>query len=413
METNRSSNTHAGTMRRLYATVMRGEVSDATIQGYLRAASQIEDLWQQIDDRLAALIAQEIVPWEAYHRLRYPILFSRAARTIQVFIKALLDADAAFDPQTAGYVPRITFDQADALGQQLQPSLQYTLTALNNPDYVPDVRLPLILGPRIENGGRPCPVTHLEGIIATACEVREWAAGLIAQYEQAITQAAIPVPEEITTHIAALHTWMAQADSQLRFGTDFAGQVTQGEAPPDIHMQAEKYLWDALQSCFLLNQAVAMPELLHSDQGSPLADQQRYPSRQYRDLPISPDDLWRVAAPSARSQLQGSRFGDQEMQRMWRRMDGILSSGVQQYLDESEAAVARGDMFMIAAMASCPYEPIYRTRRPLVIAGVSIPDDNEFHWDFHEDRVDFTRRFSRTEDWQQCSQTHTEHRGSC
>ncbi len=413
MQVKSPSNEKRGAVRHLYATVIRGEVSDALIQGYLRAASQVEDLWQQIDDKLAALIAQGTAPWEAYHQLRYPIVFSRAARTIQVFIKELLDADAAFDPQTVGYLPRITFDQADALGQQLQPSLEYTLAALNDPAYIPDVRLPLILGPCVENGERPCPVTHLEGIIAAAREVREWAAGLIAQYEQAVTQATIPVPEEITAHIATLHARLAQADSQLRFGTDFAGQVTQGEAPPDIHMQAENYLWDAMQSCFLLNQAVAMSELLNPRPSSPYNTGQFQPAGQYRDLPISPEDLWRVAAPSARSQLQGSQFGTQEMQRMWRRMGGILSAGVQQYLDEVDAAVARGDAVMIAAMASCPYEPIYRTRRPLEIAGTSIPADHEFHWDFHQDRLDFTRRFTRTEDWQQCSQTHADHHGSC
>jgi len=407
METTRSSNEHHGTVRHLYATVLRGEVSDATIQGYLRAASQVEDLWQQIDDRLAALITQGIAPWEAYHQLRYPILFSRAARTTAVFIKALLDADATFEPQTAGYLPRITYGQADALGQQLQPSLQYTLAALNDPNDVPDVRLPLALGPRVENDGRPCPVTHLEGIITAAREVREWAAGLIAQYEQAVTQASEPVPQDVTAHIATLHTRLAQADSQLRFGTDFAGQVTQGDAPPDIHMQAENYLWDAIQSCFLLNQAVAMPELLQASQGGSFTEQQGQ-AAEYRDIPITPDDLWRVAAPSARSQLQGSQFGEQEMQRMWRRMGGIFSAGVQHYLDDVDTAVARSDALLIAAMASCPYEPIYRTRRPLVIAGVSIPADDEFHWDFHEGRVDFTRRFSRTEDWQQCSRTHEE-----
>jgi hypothetical protein len=35
-----------------YATSIRGEVSDANIQGYLRAAGQIEDVCQQVDDKL-------------------------------------------------------------------------------------------------------------------------------------------------------------------------------------------------------------------------------------------------------------------------------------------------------------------------------------------------------------------------
>lgn len=403
-----------GVARRFYATVLRGEVSDAAIQGYLRGACQVAELWQQVDDRIAALLKQGVPPWEAYHQLRFPILFIRAARTIAVFVQALLDADAAFDPYTVGYLPRITYNQAEALGQQLQPLLQQTLTALSDPAYVPGVRLPLVLGPRIENDGRPCPVAHLEGIISAAREVHEWAVGLIAQYEQTVTQASEPAPAEIAAHIALLHTRLAQAESQLQFGMDFAGQVTQGEAPPDIHMQAETYLWEALQSCFMLNQAVAAPELLQTDRGRSVTERQGQAIGPYRDAPIAPDDLWRVAAPSARSQLQGTTFGEDEMQRMWRRMGGVLSVGVQRYLDEVESAVARGDVVLIAAMANCPYDPIYRTQRALIIAGVSIPQDDEFHWDFHQDHLTFTRRFDRADDWKTCMESDQgQRRSSC
>ena len=138
-------------------------------------------------------------------------------------MQALLDADAAFDPRTAGYLPRMTYDHADALGQQLQPLLQDTLTALSDRTYVPAIRLPLVFGPRIENGGRPCPVTHLEGFIAAARELHDWAAGLRAHYERADTQATAPLPAEISAHLALVPTRLAQAESQLRFGTDFAG----------------------------------------------------------------------------------------------------------------------------------------------------------------------------------------------
>src|SRR2546425_10214837 len=101
--------------RHFYATTVRGEVSDANIQGYLRAASQIEEVWQQIDDQLATLISQGVVPWEAYAQRRYPLAFIRAARTYQVFVRELLAADAAFDPETTGYLPRVTYAQANEL----------------------------------------------------------------------------------------------------------------------------------------------------------------------------------------------------------------------------------------------------------------------------------------------------------
>src|SRR5215467_13205916 len=167
--------------RHFYATVLRGEVSDANVRGYLRAASQIEDLWQQIDDQVAVLIGQGVAPWEAYHRLRYPLAFIRAARTHQVFVHELLAADAAADPGTAGYLPRVTFDQANALCHQIQPMLEHAVAAFHDPASVPDVPLPVHLGQRIEAEGHVCPLPHLQGMIAAAREVREWAAGLIAE----------------------------------------------------------------------------------------------------------------------------------------------------------------------------------------------------------------------------------------
>src|SRR2546422_10717015 len=100
-------------VRHFYATVIRSEVSDANIVGYLRAASQIAEVWQQIDEKIAALTAQGMTLWEAYTQLHYPLAFIRTARTYQVFVKELLAADAAYDPGTAGYVPQVTYDQAN------------------------------------------------------------------------------------------------------------------------------------------------------------------------------------------------------------------------------------------------------------------------------------------------------------
>ena len=97
-------------VRHFYATTIHGEVSDANIRGYLRAASQIEDVWQQIDEKLTTLISQGAAPWEAYHQLCYPLAFIRAARACQVFVKELLAADATAEPQMAGYLPRVTYD---------------------------------------------------------------------------------------------------------------------------------------------------------------------------------------------------------------------------------------------------------------------------------------------------------------
>ncbi len=389
-------------VRHFYATTIQGEVSDANIRGYLRAASQIEEVWQQIDDKLAELISQGMTPWEAFKQLCYPLAFIRAARACQVFVKELLAADAAADPQTSGYLPRVTYDQADALCHQIQPGLEHAIAALNDPNYVPDVALPLELGPRVEFEGVPCPVAHLQGMVAAAREIRDWAAGLIAQCELAVKHTDGPEPAEFPAHITALQSRLAQADSQLRFGVDLVGQISQGDATPQLHEEAEDSLWDAMQNFFLINQAVAMPEVLQ-------ASRHRIPGvgagaarRAYRDRRIRPDDLWRVAAPSARSDIRGTEFGTNEMVEMCKKLGGILSASAQQYLDEVDAAVARGDAYIIAAMANCPFEPLYRARRPLNLAGSRVPANYEFHWNFHRGQIETSQRFGRVGSWQEC-----------
>jgi hypothetical protein len=392
------------TARHFYATTVRGEVSDANIQGYLRAASQIEDIWQQIDAKLAQVLSQDVAPWKAYAQLRYPLAFIRAARTYQVFVRELLAADAAFEPETAGYLPRVTYDQANALCHEIQPNLQRAIAALNDAHFVPDVSLPLVLGPHIESEGQPCPVAHLEGIIGAAHEVREWAAGLIAQYENAVAKAGGSQSSEIVAHVAALNSRLAQADSQLRFGTDLVGQVTQQGATPELHEEAEKNLWDALQQYFLLNQVVALPEALRPRPNQNPVRRQGGPAKVYRDRYVRPDDLWRIAAPSARSELRGSEFGTDEMKEMCEKMGGILSAGAQQYLDEVDAAVARGDAYVIAAMANCPFEPLYKARRMLDVAGAHIPAGYEFHWNFHRGHIETSQRFGRAPGWQECEE---------
>jgi len=387
-------------MRGWYATAVRGEVSDADVRGYLRAASQIEDVWREVDERLARSIAGGLAPWEAYARLRYPLAYVRAARTYEVFVRELLEADAAFGHITAGYLPPVTYDQANGLCHQILPNLQHAIAALHDERYEPDEPFPMELGPRVEAEGHACPPPHLAGILAAAREVREWAAGLIAEYANAAAAAKAPAPAEIAAHIEALEGRLAQADSQLRFGTDLVGQVTEGEATPELHERAEDALWDALQAFFLLNQAAAMPELLRTPEREAAVAPAGH-RHGYRDRRVRPRDLWRLAAPSARGELQHTTFGEAGMEALCAAMGGVLPAAAQRYLDEAKAAEARGDVRMIAAMADCPFEPLYRARRPVDLAGEHVPAGHEFHWNFRRGRVEISARFRRVEEWRE------------
>lgn len=390
--------------RRFYATMIAGEVSDANVRGYLRAASQIEEIWQEIDTQVTGALDAGTPPWEAYAARRYPLAYTRMARTYQAFVRELLAADAAANPATAGYLPRVTFDQANALCHSIQPNVEHAVAALHDPTFVPDRALPVDLGPRIEADGA-CPLPHLEGMLAAAREVREWAAGLIAEYQHAIDKASSAAPAAVMTHLQSLQAALAQADSALRFGTDLVGQVSQVGATEELHEQAENSPWEALGGYFVLNQVIASAELssVRAADSRP-GRRGQVPQRTYQDRRIQPSDLWRVAASSARSELRGTEFGTNEMTEMCEKMGGILSAGAQQYLDEVEQAVAQGDASRIAAMANCPFEPVYRALHPLQVAGAHIPAGYEFHWNFHRGHIESAPRFDRANDWQECEE---------
>ena len=423
--------------RRFYATVMRGEVSDANVRGYLRAASQIAEVWERIDARIAERIGQGDPPWEAYQRLGYALAFIRVARAYQVFVQELLGADAAADPATIGFLPRVTYDQANALAHEIQPNLQRAVAALTDSAYAPDVYLPLTLAPRVEAEGA-CPATHLEGMLSAAREIRTWAAGLIAEYTEAVrraTQAGSAAPDAITQHIERLNSRLTLADSQLRFGDDLVGQVTQSEATPELHEQGEDCIWAALRAYFTLNQAVALPDLLvdsppeilegdapllpapeaseaaPAEPSAPRTTRKRSgekspraPRRRYQDREIRPSDLWRIASPSARSELRGTPFGRDEMKEVCERMNGILTADAQRYLDAVASAEQRGDVIVIGAMSNCPFEPLYRARRPLNLCGAHIAARHEFHWNYHSGHLEQAARFDRVNEWRECEE---------
>lgn len=405
--------------RRFYATVMRGEVSDANVRGYLRAASQIAEVWGRIDARIAELVSQGEAPWEAYQRLGHALAFIRVARAYHVFVQELLAADAAADPATIGFLPRVTYDQANALAHEIQPNLQRAVAALTDSAWTPDMDLPLRLGPRVVAEG-VCPTTHLQGMLNAAREIREWAAGLIAEYAEAVrraTQAGTTAPEAITQHIERLHSRLTLADSHLRFGADLMGQVTKGEPTPELQERGEDSLWAALRICFRLNQAVALPDLLAASApelpGSEIGGWTaklgtwygwpwHWSRRRYQDHTIRPRELWRLASSSARSELLGTQFGRDEMQELCKEMNGVLTAEAQRYLDEVDRAVRRDDVIVIGSMSNSPFEPLYRTARAINLGGERIAANHEFHWNYHSDHLEQELRFNRVNDWQEC-----------
>src|SRR5205807_7471463 len=123
------------------------------------------------------------------------------------FVQELLKADAAADPASAGYLPKVTFDQALALCEHIEPYLEEAIKAATNPHYIsPPYTFPLQFGPHVTYGNQNqrFPLSYLQGSIAAAQQMRDWAAGLLAKYELALGAAKTPIPQEVSTHLEAM-----------------------------------------------------------------------------------------------------------------------------------------------------------------------------------------------------------------
>lgn len=259
--------------QRLVASAKYGTVSNATIQGYLRAAGQIETVWQQIDEKVADLLVQGTSPWEAYTRMGYALAFVRACRLDVLFVQGLLKADTLANPMEAGYLPQITYDQALALCEHIEPYLEEAVKAATDPQHRPaSFSLPLKLGPRVRDARQRTPLSHIQGFILAAQEMKEWSAGLLAQYELALHAAKQPLPQPVSRHLEQMKSELELGDFHLRTSIDLMGQISQGQTTGELSARAEDFLWEAMESFYRVSQLVAMP-------GTPALSAPRVPDR--------------------------------------------------------------------------------------------------------------------------------------
>ncbi len=122
-------------MARLRA-MMHHEIAAADVDGLLRGSGQLEDLRRQIEDRRrAGEIAHPGRPWETHHEMRFALAYFWVAQAFIAIARALKEADDADDPSTAGYMPRVSHDQAMALLRQAGDYLALSHAALADPAY--------------------------------------------------------------------------------------------------------------------------------------------------------------------------------------------------------------------------------------------------------------------------------------
>ncbi len=233
---------------------LHNEVSSEAIRGYVRLGTQIEQVWQQLDDKLTELTLQGMTPWDAYSTMGYALVFVRSCRLHVVLVQKLIEEA---DPTNSGYIPRPTYDQAHALGELFEPYLEEAIRLLDS-RYVTRLRIPLQLR-RVRHEGQYSSA-HLLGVMAAARETREWAAGLLAQYTLAIEAPKLPIPQPITAHLEAIKNQLTLGDFHLESALHLIGDIRTGKQVAEaIGAQGEDLLWEAMEGFHQISQLVAYP----------------------------------------------------------------------------------------------------------------------------------------------------------
>lgn len=215
-----------------------GEVSREGLDPYRAAGGSVYHYIIELDE----LRAQASQP-----NVQAALLAGWVAFALQVLGDELLDADAALDPATAHYVPRVTAEQIMAFYQPVQPWMARARSAQASPAYHLDVAVPEVMPEWVEI--EPCPHAHLLAFRQAAGRLREHTEGVLAGFDPEYAHARDVVTQAV-----------AEASAAADYAT---GLWAAGTAPPpaNLHQTVEAHLKHAVESYFYLGQIISLPAL--------------------------------------------------------------------------------------------------------------------------------------------------------
>jgi len=232
----------------------KGEVSADTLEAYRRAGSHVYDLLKQIEDRRLELKIQGLNPWTIDPASQVQFLCAWNAFVLQTLGDQFLEADYQSDPGTVGYVPPMTADQVLAFYSDIEIWLSRAHQAQKNPAYRLEVSLPADLPPWGED--KPCPLTHLEGMLAATHSLQTHAEAAIAVFETEY------LPDEKQSVVDQIRQLLAAASSEAEYAESLWGK----SLPQALHDKIEAHAKVALEGYYHLGQVLAMPQLLERSQ---------------------------------------------------------------------------------------------------------------------------------------------------
>lgn len=388
-------------LKKAFRAFLKGEVAQAELDSFRYTNGQLDELELAIK-----AVAEDLKP---NHRVA--AAYTWVARALMTIGHCLMEADESADPSTAGYLPKVTFNQAKVLFEQAPDYIHAAHEAMANPDYQPSLALPVELGPRCEAEGK-CPNSHLQGILLSATNLDVHLTDLLA----------ISAFSKLDNNTSQLK---ARASSKLGFASSQLSMLVVRNAPEAVHEDTENRLWDALSDLYMLGQVVCMPKATAVATQKIIAKLSQ-PTRQLDELEPDPiktyvvdriipniptvgrliqeDVKWCFTEREAMRDLRGTKLGEAEMKEFWARKGWRTTKRQDEFFDTCAQLQKTGAISIVTRWSKCPFDPIFQTHTEVTVLGTRIARGTEFHLDMDEDKDEIklgSPRFRRTKGYEE------------
>lgn len=381
---------------------LAGEIATDTLDAYRAAGTSAYGLLVEAEQERAALETDDY--WTVPEAKQTFFLASWNAFVLQSIADAFIEADFAFDPGTAGFVPPITAEQAMRFYAEVEHWLVRAGQARTDDRYRLDLHVPAELPEWVEV--EPCPMAHLHAMLTAERALREHAEIAVGDLRRRAPEKRRSALAKIESLLAAVQTTADYAD-QLHTQLHGAKSASKG-----LHERIERSIKDALEKAFLVGQLAAMPQL---EESAPAGD--RTPARRLPGPGERGFDPWCLTDPQTRPRWQRDRQAQAAIDALWKNdpdptrtlelkaaIDAALASG-----DVDYATDARGRR--LGNYYCCPWSAVYVAKRPVKIGGKRLRPLQQFTLDVSAEEVteggDFKRElllasFSPTDEIDYC-----------
>ena len=369
-----------GLVGRLVAR-LNGEVAAHALDSYRRAGGQVYELRDKLDRAwLDAIVASQDA-WSVPDAVQAARLCGWNALALQTVADQLVTADYAHHPQTIGFLPPPTAEEALSFYGQVAEWLSRAQQALHNEHYELDVAVPAPLPPWAprEHGVMTAP--YLAGLLSALQRLETHADAAAWDSQPA------PATERRRRALGLIRQIRAEAAAAADYARAL-GPAEDERTCNEIQVQARL----AVERLYLHGQLVAMPELALAPLPRPAAPTK--PGR--RALPPLPNhedfDMWCLTDPRIVGRLRRDRAAIRELVHLWQ-FDGDPARTLALKAEIDAAVVRHRIGYGVGHFGRCPWVAIYIVKQPLRIGRVNLQPVQEFTVDFGVERGGrFTRR---------------------